>query len=306
MGLKQKEKREKPLLLEENNNRMLLTKAYAKINIGLKVVGKDEKDGYHYVDMVTLPLELHDRIEIEIIPNNYDTILTCDDKSIPTDESNTVYKAVKAMKEKYGFKTKLRIHIHKNIPHCSGLGGGSADAAAVILGLNKILKLRATLEELCELGAQVGSDVPLCIINRPAHVTGKGEIIKPFKLKKGYYVLLCKPNKGLVTKDVYHQYDLLNTKLNKDNFSLIKGLETDNFEEINSNYGNELEEAAISLNHDVEIIKEMMKKAGCDLVFMTGSGACVCGLSRNLKKLENLQSSLDNNKFDTEITKILY
>ena len=104
-------------LLEGND--MLMLKAYAKINLGLNILSKDEKDGYHYVDMVTLPIELHDRIEIELLPNNFDTIITCDDKSLPTDESNLVYKAINVLNEKVKIKNKMRIHIHKTIPSSS-------------------------------------------------------------------------------------------------------------------------------------------------------------------------------------------
>ena len=114
---------------------MLMLKAYAKINLGLKILNRDDVDGYHYVDMVTLPIELHDRIEIEILPENYDTIITCDDRALPTDESNIVYKTLKVLNEKHPIKKKLRIHIHKIIPVCAGLGGGSSDAAAVYDGV---------------------------------------------------------------------------------------------------------------------------------------------------------------------------
>ena len=176
---------------------MLMLKAYAKINLGLKILSRDEKDGYHVIDMVTLPIELHDRIEIEILPDDYDTIITCDDRSLPTDESNIVYKTLKVLNEKYPIKKKLRIHIHKIIPVCAGLGGGSSDAAAVLVGLNKLLKLKLSIQELCELGAKVGSDVPLCILNKPARVTSKGEQVETISSKKTFKVLLVKPGVGL-------------------------------------------------------------------------------------------------------------
>ena len=120
---------------------MLMVKAYAKVNVALNINGKFE-NGYHDIDTVILPLELHDRIEFEILPNNFDTMITTDDRSLPTDESNLIYKAYKVLKDRFNFDTKFRIHAHKSIPVSAGLAGGSADAAATMNTIIKMLKIK--------------------------------------------------------------------------------------------------------------------------------------------------------------------
>jgi 4-diphosphocytidyl-2C-methyl-D-erythritol kinase len=302
VGLNQKEKQEKSLLEKSS---MLMLKAYAKINLGLKVLSKDGADGYHIIDMVTLPIELHDRIEIEILPDTYDTIITCDDRSLPTDESNIVYKTLTVLNEVCPINKKIRIHIHKIIPVCAGLGGGSADAAAVLIGLNKLLKLKLSTEELCAIGARIGSDVPLCILNKPARVLAKGEKLQPLNIKRNYKVLLVKPLFGFSTKEVYDKYD---EKIEQNLFDinlLIEGLVKGNNDLVYQNMGNDLEKPAIKLNYEIQNIKDLLNKSGLGNAIMTGSGSCVYLIAPIESKLENLENKLKSLGYKTFITKTL-
>jgi len=284
---------------------MLMVKAYAKINLGLKITGRDENDGYHILNMVELPIELHDRIEISLLPDEYETIITCDEKSVPTDETNIVSKTIRVLREKVGLKQNFRIHIHKVIPIGSGLGGGSADAAAVLNALNKALKLKLSLRDLCEIGSLIGSDVPFCILNKACQIESKGEVLKPIKCKKGFKVLLAKPSTGLLTKAVYQKYDEIQADETGDIDLLIKGLETYDEELIKNNLVNDLEAPAMELNPDVRKIKEIMKDSGIELCQMTGSGSCVFGLSQNQKLLEAVQAKLSKQGYTTFITKTI-
>lgn len=284
---------------------MMMIKAYAKINLGLKIVGKDQDDGYHLLNMVMLPIELHDRIEITELPNGYDTIITCDDHEVPTDETNIVSKTMDILKKKYGFTKSFRIHIHKIIPIGSGLGGGSADAAAVMLAINKILKLKASVKELCELGSLIGSDVPFCILNTPCKISSKGEVLTPIKVKKKYRIIIARPKKGNNTKEVYSKYDELVSSNSCDIDLLIKGLENNNLELIKSNLVNDLEESAILMNPDIQKAKDIMKEKGIDISMMTGSGSCVFGICDDNKKIEEANNSLSKQGFKTFITKTM-
>ncbi len=284
---------------------MLMLKAYAKLNLGLNILSKDDIDGYHYVDMVTLPIELHDRIEIELLPENYDTIITCDDKSLPTDESNLVYKALKVLDEKVKIKNKMRIHIHKTIPMCAGLGGGSSDAAVVLVGLNKLLKLGLTTQELCEIGSKIGSDVPLCILNKPARVTSKGEQVETFNCKKQYKVLLVKPKSGLSTKEVYLKYDESPKSKTAKITELVEALKKGNNEEVFNSMGNDLEEPAIKIIYEIKNIKEMLLKNGIGNALMTGSGSCVYLLAPLDAKLDNIENKLRSLGYKTYLTKTM-
>ena len=284
---------------------MLMLKAYAKINLALKILGKDDKDGYHYVDMVTLPIELHDRIEMELLPDNYDSIITCDDKSLPTDESNIVYKTLKLIRDTYNVNKKVRIHIHKEIPMCAGLGGGSADGAVVLVGLNKLFKLHLSMDELCTLGAKIGSDVPLCLKCMPARVTSKGERIEKIKVKKSFFCLLVKPDVGLSTKDVYKKYDETDFNRKFDVDELIEGLAHDDIEKIECNMGNDLEDPAFELSKEVEKLKNLLVASKLPLSMMTGSGSCVYALSHDYKKLEKINEELKSFGYKTFLTKTL-
>ncbi|MBE6142444.1 MAG: 4-(cytidine 5'-diphospho)-2-C-methyl-D-erythritol kinase [Erysipelotrichaceae bacterium] len=284
---------------------MLMLKAYAKINLGLKILSKDEVDGYHLVDMVTLPIELHDRIEIEVLPDNFDTIITCDDRSLPTDESNIVYKTLKVLNEKHPINKKLRIHIHKIIPVCAGLGGGSADAAAVLIGLNKLLKLKMSQEELCELGSKVGSDVPLCILNKPARVSSKGEKVEVIKTKKTHKVLLVKPSIGLSTREVYLKYDEEKEESLVNIDGVVEGLIKGDNQMVFDNMGNDLEKPAFSIAYETKNIKDLLKKNGFDNVLMTGSGSCVYAIIPKDKKTENIENKLKKMGYTVFVTKTL-
>lgn len=284
---------------------MLMLKAYAKINLGLKILSRDETDGYHIVDMVTLPIELHDRIEVEVLPSNYDTIITCDDRALPTDESNLVFKALKVLNERVPIKQKLRIHIHKVIPVCAGLGGGSSDAAAVLVGLNKLLKLKLSTQELCEIGAKIGSDVPLCILNKPCRCTSKGEKAEAFSAKKAYKVLLVKPDVGLSTKDVYKKFDEEPISGDYDVDNLVEALKKGDNELLFSNMGNDLENPAFKLAYEIKNIKDGLLKNGIGNVLMTGSGSCVYLLAPLDSKLENIENKFKALGYKTFITKTI-
>ena len=183
----------------------MIVKAYAKINLALKVKGKN-KDGYHDLDMIMLPLELHDSIDISLLPDIYETYVTCDDFSLETGEYNLCSIAVRKMKEKFKINKSFRIHIHKNIPIGAGLGGGSANAAAVIRAIKDLLKLHISEEDELSIAKSIGADVPFCLYNIPSRSEGIGEKLTPIIVKKDYYVLIIKPKRGLSTKEVYSKY----------------------------------------------------------------------------------------------------
>ena len=156
----------------------MIIKAQAKLNLAIDLIGK-RNDGYHDIDMISIPLELHDCLEIDEISFGNETFITADDVSLVCDKSNTVHKAFNIMKERYDIKKPYRIQIYKNIPTQAGLAGGSADAACLINGLNYSKKLNVSKEELAKIGLEIGADVPYCIYNVPARVQGIGDKIIP-------------------------------------------------------------------------------------------------------------------------------
>ncbi len=284
---------------------MLMMKAYAKINLGLNIIDKDKKDSYHTVDMINLPIELHDRIEIEMLPYGFDTLITSDDRELPTDEKNIVYKVEKALREKYNYQQKFRIHIHKSIPVGAGLGGGSADGAAVLIGLNKLLKLKLSTAELCEIGMKIGSDIPFSIRNAPMRVQGKGNILTPVKMKKSYNILILSPKKGLSTKEVYIKYDEVGASPSSNIDGLIEALATDNEKLMHESLGNQLEKAAIEIYPELIQIKQSMENEGLKPSMMTGSGSTLFYISNNLKLMRKAYTTLKEKGFNVVLTKTI-
>ncbi|MDR1697448.1 MAG: 4-(cytidine 5'-diphospho)-2-C-methyl-D-erythritol kinase [Erysipelotrichaceae bacterium] len=262
----------------------MLIKAYAKINLSLNVFPKEPNTNLHQIDSIFLPIDLFDVIDIDIAMRNY-TFVTCDDPDMEIIENNTISRAIKLMRDRYGFKEHFHVEIHKAIPVRGGLGGGSSNAAAVILYLNKLLNLRATKEELIEIAKQVGSDVTFFLDNKPARVTGFGEkVSQPIKLIDDYHVLLVKPQQGLSTAEVYQEADNLGLKQLANNDLLIKALETGDKELVRTSIFNSLQEAAIKLSPEIQSIIDLLKQEGFRTVMMSGSGSTVFALFRNEKK----------------------
>lgn len=277
-------------------------KAYAKINLALNVYDKLE-NGYHNIDMVTIPLSLHDTIELESLPKGYGTFITSDDVSLPTDESNLSNVALTKFKEKFPFDRNFLIHIYKRIPMSAGLGGGSADAAAVINALKKKLKINILDEDLISLGSSIGADVPFCLYNKPARCKGIGEKLEFFTLKKKYYVLLIKPSQGVSTKDAYETFDTLNPKPELSNIdNLIKALEEGNDEIIAKEMKNSLQESAIKFVPEIHRIIETLKNDGFDMTMMSGSGSTVFSMSTNYQALLKESKKFDETKYTLILT----
>lgn len=256
-------------------------KAYAKINLALNVYDRKE-DGYHNIDMVTVPLDLHDIIELELLPKGYESYITSDDDSLPTDESNLSNKAFKKMKETFNIDKNVLIHIYKRIPMCAGLGGGSADAAAVINATLKAIKLKPSQDDLISLASSIGADVSFCLYNKPARCRGIGEKLDFITLKKRYHVLLIKPNEGVSTALAYQTFDELETKPQLSNIErLIEGLKIGDESIIAEEMKNSLQECAIKMVPEIKNIIDTLKKDGFPLTMMSGSGSTVFCMSLN-------------------------
>ena len=264
----------------------MIVKAYAKLNIALNVVSR-RNDGYHELDMIMVPLDLHDSIVIDLMPASYVTTVTCDDFDLAADEYNLCSIAVTKMREFYKFKQHFRIHIHKRIPMSAGLGGGSSDAAATVRAIISLLKLKVIEEDIIKICRSIGSDVPFFYRQIPARVRGTGEILTPIKVSKAYYALLVKPASGLKTKQVFEQYDRENHAI-KDIDPVIRALELGDTELLGHTMFNMLEATSMKLNPEIASIKQMLTQDGLSLVLMTGSGSTVFALCEQLHKLEKV------------------
>lgn len=281
----------------------LILKSYAKINVSLRVLGKRD-DAYHLLEMVNLPIELHDIIEISKYPNSADTYITCDDIGLQNARHNLCAKAVDAMRKEFGFPDNFNITIHKEIPFAAGLGGGSSNAATVIMAINKLLGLRAPLETLSRVGESIGADVPFFMLCRPAQVTGIGEELKQISVKKVYGCLIVKPQKGLSTTDVFSVADRFErTKIETND--VITALACGDDVLLAKSIGNDLFQPAASLLPEVKDLVESLKNDGFPISGMSGSGSACFALSDNSKLLKEKARKYEQAGYIVRLTRTI-
>lgn len=261
----------------------MLTKAYAKINLSLDVIGKRE-DGYHLLNMIVQNIELYD--EIILNKNSTSINLKCNKGFIPIDHRNLAYKAAKLFIEEYQIKGGVDITIYKNIPIAAGLAGGSADAAAVLKCMRKIYKLDISDEELMELGLKIGADVPYCIKGGTALCKGIGEIITPLKPFKGHILVLVKPSFGVSTKEIYSKLDLKGVKKHPNIEELVKAIENNDINFVSNNMRNVLEYVTLNEYKVLKTIKENLMDMGAIGAMMSGSGPTIFGFFDDMLKAQ--------------------
>lgn len=277
-------------------------KAFAKINLALKITGI-LPGGFHSLEMVNLPLDLFDLIDIDVYGHDSLTEVFCPAMPDLKPQSNLCFKAVDCLREKYGFNDNVKISITKNIPSQAGLGGGSSDAASVIAYLNDALKLEMTLSEMDNLAVRIGSDMPYFFRNTCCYLSGFGEKITPVKNNCDFFCLLIKPHEGLSTKEVYAESDYFD-KQEIDINALVDALSGGDIDVISSVRGNDLEPAAIKMLPVIgEILRNLKSINGC-VSGMSGSGSTVFALCNDVNVLNDLKNEYSN-RFWCRIAKVL-
>lgn len=257
-------------------------KAYAKINLILNVVGL-RPDGYHDIQSVMHSLKLCDNVTVEQT-EGADVTVTSNVDTIPLDESNLVVVAVKEFEAKTGVKTGgLHIHIEKNIPSNSGMGGGSSDAAATLRALNEIFETKLSKDELADIGANVGSDVPFCVFGGCACVDGKGDIVVPADPMPDCTIVVCKPSVSVSTQKMYNRLDRADLPTRENGTAvLLMALKWENMTAIGECVNNIFEKVLMKNERNaVEQIKGIMTQFGAIGTAMTGSGPAVYGIFEN-------------------------
>ena len=179
--------------------------APAKINLSLKILGR-RNDGFHEIDTLIAPISLYDEIRIDKGRLGKGIEFRCDDPSVPQGGDNLAVRAAKAFFEAAKIDPAVSIELKKKIPHGAGLGGGSSDAASVLLALNKLFDVKLSREALAEMAAPIGSDVPFFIFQSAARCEGRGEIVTPVKLQRQFSILLLKPAFAVSTAWAYSRW----------------------------------------------------------------------------------------------------
>lgn len=258
--------------------------AFAKINLGLDVLGKRE-DGYHEVRMIMQTIRMYDQLDMRksVEPGIH---LTTNKKYIPVDENNLVWRAAKLMMDTCGIMEGVSIHLHKVIPVAAGMAGGSSDAAATLVGMNRLFHCGLSKEKLMELGVQIGADVPYCVLRGTALAEGIGEKLTVLPPMPDCWILIGKPGISVSTKYVYTTLDLNTDTVHPDIDGMKKALEDGNLYGITERMGNVLQDVTIPAYPEVEKIKEQMKTLGAVNAMMSGSGPTVFGIFDNEEKAQ--------------------
>lgn len=267
----------------------LLVKAPAKINLSLDVLHKRE-DGYHEVEMIMTTIDLADRLELTLLEQDEIKIIS-HNRFVPDDQRNLAYQAALLLKERFHVKSGVEIAIEKTIPVAAGLAGGSSDAAAVLRGLNKLWKLGLSVDQLAEIGAEIGSDVSFCVYGGTALATGRGEVITKLPAAPTCWVVLAKPFIGVSTADVYRRLNINGIQHPKTK-EMIRAIEQGDYKGVCGHVGNVLEDVTFTLHPEVAQIKEQMKRFGADAVLMSGSGPTVFGLVHHDSRMQRIYNGL--------------
>lgn len=251
--------------------------AFAKINLTLDVLGKRD-DGYHDLKSVMQTISIRDDIEIDV-DTGKPWELHCTMEGIPTDKSNLAWKAAEAFYAATGKRTTgLEIRIHKRIPTQAGLGGGSADAGAVLRALNKHYDNPLSILALAEVGSQVGSDVPFCTLCGTAIVEGRGERLRKLPDIPDCFFVVCKPDFSASTPELYKILDETAIARRPDNQAMESALLAGDLQKVADNIWNVFDPVVTKDHLELNYIKSIFNSYGSIAHQMTGSGSAVFGI----------------------------
>lgn len=254
--------------------------AAGKINLILDLTGVLD-NGYHCIYTVMQSISVFDKVTIEKMSDGKIT-LGCDKDFIPTDTKNTAYKSAQAFFNVSKIKNPgIKIFINKNIPCQAGMGGGSADAAAVLVILNEMFSHPFTTDELCKIGETIGADVPFCIKGGCALCLNIGEVMAKLPSAE-LYAVVVKPEQNVSTKTAYENFDSLKEVRHPDNNRFLYAAVHSDYHDI-CRYGANVFEQAVEV-YDRADIKSVMRSNGAGLSMMTGSGSAVFGIFNDESK----------------------
>ena len=208
------------------------------------------------------------------------------------------------VQKEYGIDQNFACVLNKHIPSRAGLAGGSADAAAAIRMMNRMLNLHMNTQELIRIGNMVGSDVPFCIFNKPSYVEGTGDILMPFDCRMDCEILLVKPRKGVSTREAFAYIDEIDAE-HPDCMKMKTALISDDYWGMIDSLGNSLEAASLDMVKDIRTIKESLLEFGFDGALMSGSGSTVFGITRNRALVEEAMTYYRNKKYFVRHTRML-
>jgi 4-diphosphocytidyl-2-C-methyl-D-erythritol kinase len=291
----------------------MVLQARAKLNLTLKILGL-RPDGYHNIESVVQSIDLCDRVSLRTCApvlaggsdEEADIKVTCNDLSIPTGRGNLAVEAVIALAKFAGLKASVEINMEKGIPIAAGLGGGSADAAAILIGLNRLWKLGLGTQELMAVGESLGADIPFCVSGGTGIIQGKGERIELLPTPDNLWFVIVTLADRISTAQAYARFDQLaettgaydagscETEVNVTDVTsrMVRALRSGKVQDIADGLTNDLERCAISIVPSIIRVKEALIAAGAVGVGMSGSGPTVFGIADSRAKAEAISASL--------------
>lgn len=268
----------------------IVLKAMAKINLGLDVIRKRD-DGYHEVRMVMQTVNLYDTLTFRRAGGG-GIRLSADRAGVPLDERNLICKAASLLMESCGVRQGIEVRLEKRIPMAAGMAGGSTDAAAAFVGLNRLLGLGLNREQLCALGVKIGADVPYCIMGGTVLSEGIGEILTPLPPAPDCHLVIARPEIDVSTKYVYENLHADRLAYHPDIDGMVKAVRDQDRAGIVARMGNVLETVTVRRYPVIEEIKRFMKDNGAVNALMSGSGPTVFGIMENGKDAGELGQRL--------------
>lgn len=266
-------------------------RAAAKINLFLDITGK-RGDGYHIVNMIMQSVSLYDEVTVTVEKGDGEISVSCTDESVPCDETNTAYKAVKEFFEYAEIKpVNVSVKIKKRIPSQAGMAGGSTDAAAVLTALNEILDTGFSQDELAEIAENIGADVPFCIYGGTMTANGIGTILTPLPEMPECYIVIVKPNIRISTKAAYERSDSIGYEESRSIEPMIDAICNGNISAVGKTLYNKFEEV-VEVS-EIEKIKEYMTDFGAKGALMTGSGSAIFGIFEEKSDADDCVNELE-------------
>ena len=251
-------------------------RALAKINLGLDVLGRRE-DGYHELRMIMQTINMYDQLDMEI-SEEPGIRITTNLPYVPVNQNNLVYRAANMLLEEFQIKEGLTVDLQKMIPVAAGMAGGSSDAAAAMIGVNRLFQLGLSVKDLMERGVKIGADVPYCLLRGTALAEGIGDRLRALPACPDCYVLIGKPGISVSTKFVYENLHANELKSHPRIDEMLDAIQWHNLYKMADLMENVLETVTIPQYPIIEEIKNHMKEHGALNAMMSGSGPTVFGL----------------------------
>lgn len=266
-------------------------RAYAKINLALDVVGR-RPDGYHEIRTVMQSISLADEVSVGRASEGFDLLVDPPRTEVGPREKNTAYLAWRLLCDRLGEELPVRVALRKNVPAGAGLGGGSADAAAVLRGLDGLFGLGLSVEEMRDVASGIGADVPFCVSGGTALGEGVGEILRPAPPPPDHRLLVVKPRRAADTGAVYRSYDANSTGGGAAD-RVLQALRSGDLAGLAGALGNDLAPVAKRMVPEVAELEGSLLEAGAMGASMTGSGTAVYGLFRDEDAVARARERVD-------------